>query len=260
MHACMHKRGLCMLHLHQTLDFQQTRWLCARQQLQLASACSKNQTLLWLSCSCSCLARVLQLDKLAPAVGPALCYFLQHHRATHIMPAACTGATAPRDHVACSTAAPSFQKSKRCAASRCYSPITWHSGYLQDGNTPLHLAAAGGHTRCAQLLMGSRNSDQRSRQQQLQLRNAAGYTPLMAAAAAGHAQVVDVMLLAGADMHSGVLQVRRNRILCCKSSVCIAAVTTVHSCSEPWQELCIGMNSKTADPRQNMCCNAAGNP
>ncbi|WIA41773.1 hypothetical protein OEZ86_009108 [Tetradesmus obliquus] len=77
-----------------------------------------------------------------------------------------------------------------------------------DGNTPLHLAAAGGHTRCVQLLMGSRNSDQRSRQQQLQLRSAAGYTPLMAAAAAGHAQVVDVMLLAGADMHSGVLQGR----------------------------------------------------
>jgi ankyrin repeat protein len=79
---------------------------------------------------------------------------------------------------------------------------------LQEGNTALHLAAAGGHTRCVQLLMGSRNTDQRSRQQQLQLRNAAGYTPLVAAAAAGHAAVVDAMLLAGADMHSSVLQVR----------------------------------------------------
>jgi ankyrin repeat protein len=58
-----------------------------------------------------------------------------------------------------------------------------------------------------QLLMGSRNTEQRSRQQQLQLHNAAGYTALMAAAAAGHAQVVDAMLLAGADMHSSVMQV-----------------------------------------------------
>jgi hypothetical protein len=56
--------------------------------------------------------------------------------------------------------------------------------------------------------MGSRNTaDPRSRQQQLQLRNANGYTPLMVAAAAGHAAVVDAMLLAGADMHSSVLQV-----------------------------------------------------
>jgi ankyrin repeat protein len=90
---------------------------------------------------------------------------------------------------------------------------------LQEGNTPLHLAAAGGHTRCVQLLMGSRNTDARSRQQQLQLRNAAGYTPLMMAAAAGHAQVVDAMLLAGADMHSSVLPVSagmvRWKVSCC---------------------------------------------
>ena len=62
---------------------------------------------------------------------------------------------------------------------------------LQDGTTPLHLAAYTGKTAAVQLLLGSGAS--------VHAQNCDGQTPLFEAAAAGHREAAELLLQSGAD-------------------------------------------------------------
>ena len=67
----------------------------------------------------------------------------------------------------------------------------------------MHIAAAGGHTRCCQLLVSTRNHDL-DKSLSVHIRDAEGRTPLMLAAAAGHAGAVEVLVRAGAEMRDAL--------------------------------------------------------
>lgn len=64
-------------------------------------------------------------------------------------------------------------------------PITLPSTQSVEDNTPLHLAAAAGHTHCARLLLDNGAS--------LSIRNADGRTPLEEAVHAGHSSLAELV-------------------------------------------------------------------
>ena len=57
----------------------------------------------------------------------------------------------------------------------------------QEGDTALHLAAAGGHYSCAELLLGRKDVH-------VHARNKVGYTPLHSAAESGHVDIITLLL------------------------------------------------------------------
>lgn len=67
---------------------------------------------------------------------------------------------------------------------------------LQEGTTPLHLAAYTGKARAVQLLLSSGAS--------VHAQNCDGQTPLFEAAAAGHREAAELLLCSGADTGSNL--------------------------------------------------------
>lgn len=67
---------------------------------------------------------------------------------------------------------------------------------LQDGTSPLHLAAYSGKAAAVQLLLSSGAS--------VHAQNCDGQTPLFEAAAAGHREAAELLLRSGADAGSNM--------------------------------------------------------